>query len=419
LVGCGAAGAIAGAFGAPLAGAFYAFELVIASYSVANLAPVGVAALVGYLVAAAFGQDPLGIGSLYVSHVRSVDLVTSIVVGVLAAGVGITLMRGVAISESLLNWLRIRPVLRPTLGGILVGIMALATPEVLSSGHGAIHISSTYARPLSTIALLFVLKSLASIVSLGTGFRGGLFFASLLIGALGGRLFADTVNMVWPAANLDAHIYAIIGMGALSVSVIGGPLTMTFIALETTGDFWLTTTVLIAIIFAAQVTRETFGYSFATWRFHLRGEGIRSAADVGWIRELTVRRMMRTDVKIVPMHTTISRFRLVYPLGSTAHVVAIDEDKRYAGIVLVAEAHAPELDETKQVREIMHFKDTALFPTMTIKEAVIMFDHAEAEALAVVEAPDKREVAGLLTEAYALRRYSTELEQRRQEILGE
>src|SRR4051794_4347554 len=99
LVGCGAAGAIGGAFGAPLAGAFYAFELVIGTYSVANLAPVGVAALVGYLVATAFGQDPLGIGSLYVSHVRGFDLATSIVVGVLAAGVGITLMRGVALCE--------------------------------------------------------------------------------------------------------------------------------------------------------------------------------------------------------------------------------------------------------------------------------------------------------------------------------
>ena len=419
LVGCGAAAAIAGAFGAPLAGAFYAFELVIASYSVANLAPVGVSALVGYLVATKLIEAPLGIGSLYVSHVRGVDLVISVLVGVMAAGVGVMLMRGVAVCETLLNRARIRPILRPTLGGLLVGLLALFTPEVLSSGHGAIQISSMYAQPLAVIALLFVLKSIASVISLGTGFRGGLFFASLLIGALGGRMFSDIVTHFWPSSALDPHVYAIVGMGALSVSVIGGPLTMTFIALETTGDFWLTTAVLISIIVAAQVTRETFGYSFATWRFHLRGEGIRSAADIGWIRELTVRRMMRPDIRTVPAFTTVGRFRLVNPLGSTAQVIAVDEQKRYAGMVTVSDAHAPELDESRPIRDILHHQDSWLLPTMTVKEAVILFDRAEAEALAVVEAPDNKEVVGLLTEAYALKRYSTELEQRRQEILGE
>jgi CIC family chloride channel protein len=167
------------------------------------------------------------------------------------------------------------------------------------------------------------------------------------------------------------------------------------------------------------VTRQQFGYSFATWRFHLRGEGIRSAADVGWVRELTVRRMMRPDVRTVPVHTTIGRFRRVFPLGSTTQVVAIDEDKHYAGIVQVAEAHSEDADEAMQVREILHFKDTVLLPIMTVKEAVALFDKAEAEALAVVETADDREVIGLLTEAYALRRYSGELEQRRQDLLGE
>jgi CIC family chloride channel protein len=419
LVGCGAAGAIAGAFGAPLAGAFYAFELVIASYSVASLAPVGIAALVGFLVAGALGQPPLDIGGMYVSHVRGTDLAIAALVGLFAAGVGVTLMRGVALCETLMNAVRIRPALRPTLGGLVVGAFAMVTPEVLSSGHGAIHISSTLTSPLSAIALLFVLKSLASIVSLGTGFRGGLFFASLLIGALGGRLFAEAANGLIPSLGLDAHVYAVVGLGALSVSVIGGPLTMTFIALETTGDFWLTTAVLISIIVAAQVTRETFGYSFATWRFHLRGESIRSAADVGWIRELTVRRMMRPDVRTVLSHTTAGRFRLVFPLGSTTQVVAIDENKRYAGIIQVAEVHAPEVDEATPVRDLAHFRDTALLPTMTVKEAMTAFEKAEAEALAVIDSVEKAEVVGLLTEAYTLRRYKDELEQRRQELLGE
>ncbi|MEN3377460.1 MAG: chloride channel protein family [Hyphomicrobiales bacterium] len=419
LVGCGAAGAIAGAFGAPLGGAFYAFELVIGSYSVTSLAPVGIAALVGYLVANLFNPSRLGIEIPYVMHVTGHDLALAVAIGLVAAFLGILLMRGVGLWEQALSRLRIPALLRPAVGGLIVGSLALVTPQVLASGHGAIHIAGMLESPLKAIALLFVLKALASIVSLGSGFRGGLFFASLLLGALAGRILAEGASYLSPAFTLDPHVYAVIGMGALSVSVIGGPLTMTFIALESTGDLWLTTAVLIAVIISAQVTREMFGYSFATWRFHLRGETIRSAADVGWIRELNVRRMMRGDVRTVPAHTTIARFRLVFPLGSTAQVVALDEKKGYAGIILTAEVHAPELDETKPVREILHHADTTLTPNMSVKDAVYAFDRAEAEALAVIETRESRAVIGLLTESHALRRYAEELELRRRELTGE
>jgi chloride channel protein, CIC family len=419
LVGCGAAGAIAGAFGAPLAGAFYAFELVIGSYSVMSLAPVALAALVGYLVANVFDPVSLGIGTLYVSHVTARDLAIASAIGLAAAGAGITIMRGVAFCEALLTRLPTPAYVRPTLGGIAVGLFALATPQVLSSGHGAIHLAAMLDRPLRDVAVLFLLKALASIISLGAGFRGGLFFASLLLGTLGGRVFADAVSAMLPTLSLDPQVYAIVGMGALSVSVIGGPLTMTFIVLETTGDLWLTTAVLIAVIVSAQVTRETFGYSFATWRFHLRGESIRSAADIGWIRDLTVRRMMRPDVRTVPAHTTVARFRMVFPLGSTTQVVALDEDKNYAGMVSVAEVHSLDTDESLPIRNMLHYTDAMLLPTMTVKEAVAMFDKAEAEALAVVQSVESPRVIGLLSEAHALRRYSEQLELRRKELVGD
>ncbi len=125
---------------------------------------------------------------------------------------------------------------------------------------------------------------------------------------------------------------------------------MIFIALETTGDLWLTTAVLIAVIIAAQVTREVFGYSFATWRFHLRGETIRSAADVGWMRDLTVERMMRQDVQTVHAASTIAAFRETFPLGSTAYVIAVDEADRYVGLIMVADAHAAEAAPDKPSR---------------------------------------------------------------------
>ena len=167
------------------------------------------------------------------------------------------------------------------------------------------------------------------------------------------------------------------------------------------------------------MTRETFGYSFATWRFHLRGETIRSAADVGWLRDLTVRRMMRPDIRAVPASTTLSRFRTAFPLGSTTQVVAVDENKDYAGIANVAEAHASVLEDSKPIREILHFTDLALLPTMTAKEAVAAFDKAEAEALAVIQSPESRRVIGLLSEAHALRRCAEQLERRRRELIGE
>ncbi len=314
---------------------------------------------------------------------------------------------------------RLWPPLRPALGGLAVGLLALLTPQVMSSGHGALHFSGLVSMPLQIIAGVFVLKALASIVSLGSGFRGGLFFATLFMGALGGRLFADGVDMVWPGLGLDPNVYAVIGMSALSASVIGGPLTMSFIALESTGNLWLTTAVLVAVIISTMITRELFGYSFATWRFHLRGETIRSAADVGWIRDLTVGRLMRQDMTTAPVDMPIGEFRQKFPLGSKTQVVAVDGDGRYVGLALIAEAHAPEIEPAKGLVGILHHRDVVLHPAMNIQEAIAVFDAAEAESLAVVEAGGERRPVGILTEAHAMRRYAEESEKRRREAIGE
>ncbi len=419
LVGCGAAAGIAGAFGAPLAGAFYGFELIIGSYSPSGLAPVGISALVGFLVARQLSPAELGVVPPERMTIVAHDLVLATTLGLLAAILGILLMRGVAISETMFARLRLRPALRTMLGGLVVGLLAMVSPQIMSSGHGALRVAGMLDLSFRAVALLFILKIVASIASLGSGFRGGMFFSSLLIGALGGHLLAVALTMIWPTVYFDPNAYAVIGMSALAASVIGGPLTMIFIALETTGDLWLTTAVLVAVIIAAQVTREVFGYSFATWRFHLRGETIRSAADIGWMRDLTVEKMMRQDVQTVSASSTIAEFREAFPLGSSASVIAVDEQDRYVGLVLVADAHALEADPQESIKDLIHHREDMLLPGMAVKEAVLAFDRAEAETLAVVDSFLDRHVVGLLTEAYVLRRYSAALEGRRRDLVGE
>src|SRR6195256_5987472 len=149
MVGCGAAAAISGAFGAPLAGAFYAFELVIGGYTPASLTPVGVAAVTGYFVTHGFTALSLGIGVGAVGNVLGRDLAIAALLGVLAALFGIAIMRGVALCESLLAKTGLWPPLRPALGGLCVGLLALISPQVLSSGHGALDFAGIVSMPLA------------------------------------------------------------------------------------------------------------------------------------------------------------------------------------------------------------------------------------------------------------------------------
>jgi len=271
LVGCGAAAAIATAFNAPLTGSFYAFELIIGSYSIANLTPVVVAALSGTLVARSLVGNAFLIDVGEFGTVVNADYVAALVLGIFCAGFGILIMQGVTFVEMLARRSRVPAPLRPVFGGAAVGALALVTPQVLSSGHGALHLNLDTTAAAGSLLALIAMKALASAISIGSGFRGGLFFASLLLGALFGKLFAVVAPHIFASATLTPVIYAIVGMSGLAVAIIGGPLTMTFLALEMTGDFPITALVLVAVIASSLTVRKTFGYSFATWRFHLRG----------------------------------------------------------------------------------------------------------------------------------------------------
>jgi chloride channel protein, CIC family len=109
----------------------------------------------------------------------------------------------------------------------------------------------------------------------------------------------------------------------------------------------------------------------------------------------------------------------VFPLGSTTQVVVVDDQRRYAGVAIVADAHSSELDPVVPIKDLARYSAIALLPNMTVKEAMAAFDMAEAEALAVIDSPESRRVIGLLSETYTLRRYSEELELQRQNLVGD
>ena len=417
LVGAGAGAAIAAAFGAPLTGAFYAFEIVIGAYTVANLAPVAAAALAAVLVAGRMGGLPYLLKTDTPAVQSWLDYGLYALLGVVCASAGIGLMRLVASAESAVSKSPIPRTLRPAIGGLGLACLALITPQTLSAGHGALHLNLTAALGLKMLLMLLAMKALASVVSLSFGFRGGLFFASLFLGTLLGQIFSAISLLIPWMPTLDPTVAALVGMGALGVAVVGGPFTMSFLVLEATGDFTVAAAALVASLIASALVRETFGYSFSTWRLHLRGETIRSAHDVSWMRPLTAGRMMRKDVKTVPAGASLAEFRRRFPLGSTKRVVIIDDAGRYGGIVRTALAYAHPDDSEQPVGSLAAHRETALPPDQSIKDVMRAFDATQADELAVVDAD--RKVIGILSEAYATRRYAEELDKARRELTGE
>ena len=421
IVGCGSAAAIAAAFGAPITGAFYACELIVGVYAVGSAAPILAASLAGALTAQWLGGAPY---SLEVPHVDAVGVeqyLALIGLALVTSGVGIAVMRSSPAFERVFAqaWLPIW--LRPVIGGLIVGSFAILTPQVLAAGHGAMVLDLHHQMTIGLIALIIGLKVTACLVSLASGFRGGLFFASLFVGSLIGKFFAAVLLLISPTFVIDPLVAMLTGMATLGVAIVGGPLTMSFLVLEMTRNVDVTAVVLAGCIVTSICVRFMFGHSFSTWRLHLRGETIRSANDVGWLRNLTVERMMRSDVGKVPSSTTIAATRREFALGSRTGVVVVNNADEYVGLVMLPELFSSDLDtiaDDIQVIELARYTDIVLLPEMNVKTAMAVFDEAEAEMLAVVESADSRKVIGFLTESFARRRYVEEIDKATRGVLG-
>jgi CIC family chloride channel protein len=422
LTGCGAAAAIAAAFNAPLAGAFYAFELVIGSYTLSALAPVAVAALTATVVArTTIGVAPIFSVDASTVGVSPLDYAAFALVGFASGWLGILTMQAVTVAERVFRKIAPPIWLRPALGGFCVGLIALWVPQVLGSGHGALQLILDTRLAMPLLVAMLAAKILASAVSLGAGFRGGLFSSSLFLGSLFGALLADIVSTVYPALEVPDTAFMLVGMGSVAAAIIGAPVTMVMLVLESTADFPATVGVLTGVVVSSVVVRKAFGYSFATWRFHLRGVPIHGAHDVGWIDDLTVVRVMRRDQKTVPESMTVSGLRKIFPLGSVKLVFVTDEGGQYKGLLDMAAVHNPELDEQAEetrVRDLSRNARYFLLPRTNVRTALRQFSEAEEESLPVLDNPTSRKVVGYLTEAYALRRYNQELERQRSDELG-
>jgi len=313
--------------------------------------------------------------------------------------------------------LPIGEVWRPVIGGVCLIPLAWAAPQVLSSGHGAMQLYYDQHPFVTTLALVFLLKISASVMSLAFGFRGGMFFASLFLGSMLGASYAQIVNDIYPAAHLEVLNASLVGMAALAVAIVGGPMTMSLMVLEVTHDFALTAAVVTAALCCSTIIRDKFGYSFSTWRLHLRGEAVRNPRDIGWMRSMTAASLMRKNSVQMSEHASIAELRDQVPLGTTSRVLLVDDAGDYRGIVPTAQAYIETLDVDTPLSQLAKQTEVYVRPDMDISAILRVFEDFGVDDLAVVD--EAHRLMGMLTEKYVNRRYAEELERSQREFFGE
>jgi CIC family chloride channel protein len=415
-VGAGAAAAIAAAFDAPLAGAFYGFELIIGTYMTRALAPVAVAVLAGVMAERTIvNPEPLFAMGHAFYFKQSVYLLFALL-GILSAGFSILVMQSVTWVERCFRHVPLPQWLRPAIGGICLTQLAIFFPQVLGGGHGAIQYLIARPWPMSFIFIILVTKLLASSISIGSGFRGGMFSSSLFLGCLFGAAFGDIAAAIAPRLAGLHEPLMMVGMGSVAASVIGAPLTMIFLVLEGTGDLPMTIGVMTGVIISSSLVRLLFGYSFSTWRFHQRGMNIRSPLDIGWISDLTVAKLMRNDPIVVDDKVLLRDVRDKYP-PETARSIFVQRDDQFIGTIDVLSLHAKRAEADAGLvtaGDIAKSPGSFLLPAQNIRSALMIFDGTEQEMLPVLDSPADRRIIGFLSEPYTLRRYNQALERLRE-----
>jgi CIC family chloride channel protein len=297
LVACGAAGGISATFNAPITGVFFGVEIILREFSIEAIFTVMLSAMVADVISQAFlGSAPFlaGFPAGIALHRPSSYLLVA-VLAVAAALIGLAFKAVLYKTEDLCDrvWKNRPEWARPAVGGIALGLLLLAIPQMYGVGYPVIYRAVGGGYALWFLIILAAGKIVACSLTIGIGGSGGVFAPSLFVGATSGMAFGEiAAHLLGPAAGQPA-LYAVVGMGAVFTAAARAPLTSLASVVEMTGDFSLTLPVMLAVAIATAVSRGLSYGTIYTTKLLRRGTDIDRPAPADVFQDMTVADAMR------------------------------------------------------------------------------------------------------------------------------
>ncbi|HDL98279.1 MAG TPA: chloride channel protein, partial [Desulfobacteraceae bacterium] len=249
-VAAGCAGGIAGIFNAPIAGIFFAAEIVLlGSYEISSFAALVIASALATVVTRAYyGAVPIFPIPDYCMVNPFVEMPLYAVMAVIVGLLAVVYIRFFYYVRDKFRALPVHEQLKPIIGGLMVGLIGIVFPQVMGDGYKVIETTLAGQGTIGVLMALVVLKAVATSITLGSGGAGGVFAPALFIGAVIGGAFGGIVHYLLPAYTASAGAYATIGIGAFLAASTHAPLTAIFLLFEMTGNYMIVIPVMLTSI---------------------------------------------------------------------------------------------------------------------------------------------------------------------------
>lgn len=423
-VGCGAAGGIAATFNAPVAGMLFAMEIILGDFGVLHLSPIIVASVVATAVSRMhLGDAPAFEVPEYVMA-SPLELIHYAILGVVAAVVAVTFTKTLDSSETFFEKLRFPDMLKPALGGLLLGILgAVGLPHVYGVGYEFIEEALMGHLPLTMLLLLVVAKIIATSATLGSGGSGGILAPSLFLGAMAGGIVWYGAKWLTPElVTVNYGAYSLVGMAAVVASSTRAPLQAILILFELTGGYEVILPLMLSSIIAVVIGSNLMQESIYTVKLKAKGIILRSGAEVNVLKDLKVHDVMRPEVKTVP-HNLRLRPLLDTISDATFHttVFLTDKDERVKGYISFHEIRAvlfdvEALEPVLVANDIANFELASVTPDENLDVVIRLFARKNLDELPVVDPDDPGKLIGSVHRADVVDAYNTEITKR--DLLG-
>ncbi len=403
LIACGSAAGIAAQFNAPLAGVLFAQEIVmVGQFQLQTFGVIVIASGLATAISRAYYSSAPTFGVLQYDFISYYEFAFYIVLGLLIGVLAYLFIKIFFFTSDRFAQLKIHPQLKPVLGAFLVGVLGLVHFGVLGDGYEFINaaMASPAAIPMSAIALLVILKMVATSITLGSGNVGGVFAPSLFIGAMIGAVFGWGVDLIFPEIGIQPGSYALVGMGAFLAAATHAPMTAIFLLFELTSNYQVIIPIMFASVIGVMVGRRLCDDSLDSMDLSRQGIYLHKGTEANILNSILVTTVMVREFEKLQETMSFSDFMNYFPSSKAQYYPIMDADDNLTGVVSFQDIREIMLEEGLEhlvvMKDLAETEVITLFPGDNLTKAIRKLGIKDIAALPVVSPENPKKVLGIL-----------------------